>query len=294
VMPIGADEDFGSYEARLDALRATPRPLLGRYRCAPVLPRGKDETSELSFALRLEVSACCSAVVLPQAAGESDDAFGTRLEAQRRAPHEFIDAHRPSLETYDAFVARCAAAAPHEPRTSDRRSHDRRSHDRRSHGHDAPATPRGVPRDVQEEERLQAAQRLGRRPSHHKVKRAGTTGCVVKPQRRLSRANTTGGTAATTWTDVALSPRANTGASGRKSRRSGRSRNGSVEGGPSGRSGRSSVRFAEGTRERISQGRSRSRARSSSGHSVFKTLGHSVGRLVALKKRAASMPSATH
>jgi len=108
-MPQGYAESHAAFTSRLEALRATPRPAAGTPRCAPVLARGKHESDAL-FVLRLEVAVYCSAVVLPQAAEESDADATLRLEAQRVAPDAFIDVYRPQREGHDAFVARCAAA----------------------------------------------------------------------------------------------------------------------------------------------------------------------------------------
>lgn len=110
IMPCGAFEDDDTFQERLDALRATPRPVGGARRCAPVLARGEHE-SRASFGVRLDVAVYCSAVVLPQRVDESDDDVAARMEAQRASPNAFIDAFRPLNETHDAFLKRCAAPA---------------------------------------------------------------------------------------------------------------------------------------------------------------------------------------
>lgn len=161
VMPIGTDEDSESFAERLESLRATPRPShTGAPRCAPVLARGRHE-GPASFALRLEVATCCSAVVPPQASGESDSDVARRLEAQKESPHIWIDAYRPQVEAHDAFLQRCAAAKP-STTLGKRPSSERVSVSTPHSG----STPQRV--------QLQAEERIGRSP--RRMRRAATTG----------------------------------------------------------------------------------------------------------------------
>jgi len=106
VLPMGPHEPLDSFEARLEAVGATPRPAAGEPRHAPVLPRAKAE-SERSFHLRLEVAPGCSAVVLPQTSSECDADVVRRLRAQREAPRVYVPPFEPTLETHAAFVLRC-------------------------------------------------------------------------------------------------------------------------------------------------------------------------------------------
>lgn len=155
VMPIGADEDEESFAERLESLRATPRPAHnGAPRCAPVLARGKHETSA-SFTLRLEVAVYCSVVVPPQASGESESDVVCRLNAQKESLHTWIDAYRPHTETRDAFLQRCTAGK--QPSALGKRPSSERV---------SVTTPQRV--------QLQVAERVGRSPQ--RIRRAATTG----------------------------------------------------------------------------------------------------------------------